>query len=77
MIENPKYQQRKIFMALQPGEYGGAILEYILVTGFAAVVGMAALSFVGSIVKEQLTKISQKMGTSDSIEFSLPWDESP
>jgi hypothetical protein len=54
---------------------GGAVLEYILVTAFAAVVGMAALGFVGKIIKERLSSMAQRLGIEDSAELSLPWDE--
>ncbi len=58
-------------------QYGGAILEYLLVTAFAAVMGIAALTFVGKIVKGQLGKMGQKMGIEEPTDFSLPWGESP
>ena len=54
---------------------GGAVLEYILVTAFAAVVGMAALGFVGKIIKERLSSMAQRLGIEDSTELNLPWDE--
>ena len=42
--------------------YGGAALEYILVSTFAAVITIAALGFVGNIVKKQLANMAQRLG---------------
>ncbi len=41
---------------------GGAALEYILVSTFAAVVTMGALAFVGTVIKKQLTHMGEKLG---------------
>ncbi len=41
---------------------GGATLEYILVSTFAAVVSLTALGFVGKVVQAQLTKMADKLG---------------
>ena len=54
---------------------GGAVLEYVLVSAFAAAIGMAALGFVGKIVKQHLQTMSQRFGTSEDPELALPWDQ--
>ena len=54
---------------------GGAVLEYVLVSAFAAAIGMAALGFVGKMVKQHLQTMSQRFGTSDDPDLTLPWDE--
>lgn len=54
------------------GKKGGAALEYILVSTFAAVVTIAALSFVGTVVKRQLANMAEKLGIEDG-ELDL-WD---
>jgi Flp pilus assembly pilin Flp len=41
---------------------GGAALEYILVTTFAAVTGIAALTFIGRVVRDQLVNLATKLG---------------
>ncbi len=43
-------------------QLGGAALEYVLVTTFAALTGIAALSFAGKIVKDRLAVIADKLG---------------
>ncbi len=49
-----------------PGsEWGGAALEYILVTTFAAVTGIAALTFIGKVVREQLVNMAAKLGVEE------------
>lgn len=49
-----------------PREAGGAAIEYVLVSSFAAVMALAAISFVGQIIKDKLQAIEQKLG----IEFN-------
>lgn len=41
---------------------GGVALEYVLVTTFAAIVSIAALGFVGTMMKEKITSVAEKMG---------------
>jgi hypothetical protein len=57
------------------GDAGGAVLEYVLVSAFAAAVGMAALGFVGKVVKQHLESMSQRFGTTEDPEVTLPWDQ--
>lgn len=51
---------------------GGAALEYILVSTFAAVVTIAALGFVGTVVKKQLANMAARLGIDDG--SSDLWD---
>ena len=56
-------------------ERGGAALEYILVSTFAAVVGMAALGFVGRVVKSQLVNMASKLGMDDVPDIGNPFGD--
>lgn len=55
------------------GRRGGATLEYILVSTFAAVVSLAALGFVGKVVQAQLTKMAEKLGL-DAPDDTVIWE---
>ncbi|MBP9708629.1 MAG: hypothetical protein KBD78_13400 [Oligoflexales bacterium] len=53
-------------------EYGGAAMEYILVTTFATVVGISALGFVGGVIKEKLNEMADKLGVeSTALDFDI------
>ncbi len=52
---------------------GGATLEYILVSTFAAVVSLTALGFVGKVVQAQLAKMADKLGL-DAPEDTVLWE---
>lgn len=53
-------------------EYGGAAMEYILVTTFATVVGISALGFVGGVIKEKLNEMADKLGVEDTaLDFDI------
>ena len=56
-----------------PHEYGGAAMEYLLVSTFAAVVTIAALGFIGSVLKEKLQTLADRMGSETSPELSDPF----
>ncbi len=43
-------------------QFGGAALEYILVTTFAAVAGIAALGFIGKVIKDRISVMADKLG---------------
>ena len=45
-----------------PQMFGGAALEYVLVSTFAAVVSMAAIGFVAKIFNEKMQKVGEKLG---------------
>ena len=53
---------KKKNLRLGPGNHGGAALEYILVSTFAAVITIAALGFVGTVVKKQLANMAERLG---------------
>jgi hypothetical protein len=59
----------------QGGQRGGAALEYILVSTFAAVVGMAALGFVGRVVKNQLANMAAKLGMEEVPDIGSPFGD--
>lgn len=46
------------------GNYGGAALEYVLVSAFAAALSLVALAVVGKLAKDELTKIADRYGLS-------------
>jgi Flp pilus assembly pilin Flp len=56
-------------------ERGGAALEYILVTTFAAVVGMAALGYLGKVVRAQLENLAQRLGMEEPPDLGDPFGD--
>jgi hypothetical protein len=40
---------------------GGVALEYLLVTTFAAITGIAALGIAGSIIKDKIENMAKKL----------------
>ena len=61
---------------MKRSQYGGAAMEYILVSTFATVVTIASLAFIGKIVKEHLAKLANTLGSDEAPEFDLPFSES-
>ncbi len=57
-------------------QFGGAALEYIMVTTFAAIIGIAALSYTGKAIKEQLKRLGEQMGITEEPEINLPFTNS-
>lgn len=57
-------------------ESGAAALEYILVSTFAAVVTVAALSYVARLVKSEVNKINSRLG-GDAQATEFDFDFSP
>lgn len=47
-------------------QFGGAALEYILVSTFAAAICIAALSFMAKTVQEKLQSMGEKLGLETS-----------
>ncbi|MEZ4741751.1 MAG: hypothetical protein R3B45_04785 [Bdellovibrionota bacterium] len=45
----------------EKSQSGGAALEYVLVTAFAAITGIAALGIASSIIKDKLEQLSEKL----------------
>lgn len=54
---------------------GGAALEYILVSTFAAVVGIAALTFIGTVVQHQLSNMATRLGLEDAPDITNPFGD--
>ncbi len=51
---------------------GGAAVEYVIVSLFAAVVAIASVTFIGSLVQKKVRDLSAKMGLENSeLEFEL------
>lgn len=57
--------------------FGGAALEYILVSTFAAVVGIAALTFIGRVVESQLTHMAEELGVDEAPDLGDPFGTDP
>jgi Flp pilus assembly pilin Flp len=55
------------------GQHGGAAIEYIIVSLFAAVVALAAITYVGKVLKQKVDDIASKMGV-ESDEFDVGLD---
>jgi Flp pilus assembly pilin Flp len=47
-------------------QYGGAAMEYILVTTFATVVTMGALGVIGKTIKLKLDKVTESLEGDDA-----------
>jgi Flp pilus assembly pilin Flp len=43
-------------------ERGGAALEYVLVSTVAAALAVGALSFVGKVMREELSRLATRLG---------------
>lgn len=41
---------------------GGAAVEYVIVSTFATLLAVAAIAFVGSVVKDKVKTMEQKLG---------------
>lgn len=49
---------------------GSVTMEYIVVSGFAILVSISAVTWLGKVIKERIDHIASKMG-SDSGEFNV------
>ena len=54
---------------------GAAALEYIMVSTFAAVMALAAMAFVGKVVKEELTKLGSRLGVDAEVGDLSPFGD--
>lgn len=52
---------------------GSATMEYIIVSTFAALLSITAITFVGNLVKSRIDKIAAKLKV-DSPEFDLSFE---
>lgn len=52
-------------------DYGGAAMEYVVVSTFALLVAVGGVTFVGKLFKDKLQQITEKMG-GDTPEFEMP-----
>lgn len=55
---------------------GSVTMEYIIVSSFALLVSISAVTWIGKVIKERVDKMASKMG-SDSGEFNIDWDSEP
>lgn len=54
-------------------QHGGAALEYVLVSTFAAAVCTAALTFLGKSLEEKLQKLAETLGTELTSPLEIDW----
>ncbi len=57
-----------IFPGLRSKNYGGAAIEYVIVSTFAAVISLTAVSFISKIFKDRVTKMSDKLEISETVD---------
>ena len=58
------------------GEGGSATMEYVIVSTFAALLSIAAISFVAKVVKEKVNTMAQKIGVeATEFDFDLGLDQ--
>jgi hypothetical protein len=55
-------------------ERGGAALEYVLVSTVAAVLAVAALGFLGKVMREELARLADRLGVDETPDFEDPFD---
>jgi hypothetical protein len=55
---------------------GSVTMEYIIVSTFALLVSISAVTWIGKVVKDQVEKMASKVG-SDAGEFDVSWDSDP
>jgi hypothetical protein len=55
---------------------GSAALEYVIVSGFALVVSVTAVTWIGSIIKSKMNQIAQRIH-SDSPDIDLDFNLGP
>ena len=55
-------------MIFKKKEFGGAALEYLIVTLFASAVSFGVIAFSGKLVKEKISKTLRTLGLEDSSE---------
>ena len=71
-----KQTTRRQLRRFHPFEFrrqgGGAALEYILVSTFAAVVTISAMGYLGRILKQQLAHLGSRLGDSAGPEGDWP-----
>ena len=53
---------------------GSVTMEYIIVSSFALLVSISAVTWIGKVIKERVEKMASKVG-SDAGEFDVGWDE--
>lgn len=52
---------------------GSVTMEYIIVSSFALLVSISAVTWIGKVIKERVDKMASKVG-SDAGEFQIDWD---
>ena len=55
---------------------GSVTMEYIIVSSFALLVSISAVTWLGTIIKDRVAKVASKMGV-EAAEFDLDLDLQP
>jgi hypothetical protein len=53
---------------------GSVTMEYIIVSSFALLVSISAVTWIGKVIKERVEKMATKVG-SDAAEFDVGWED--
>tara|TARA_B100001094_G_C18085267_1_gene747397 strand:+ start:94 stop:348 length:255 start_codon:yes stop_codon:yes gene_type:complete len=62
-------KKQLVIHSTQHNQKGGAALEYILVSSFALVLTLSALGFIGNAIKNKISEMEEKLGSSLEIPF--------
>lgn len=52
-------------------ERGGAIIEYIIVTAFSAVFGIAVVTFMATMLEEKIDQLATELNMEEDFEFDF------
>ena len=54
---------------LKRGQYGGAALEYVIVSSFAGVVSLVAIGYVAKLTKDKLNEMHQRIAPDTELDL--------
>lgn len=57
-------------MRKEKSSYGGAALEYIIVSAFAGSLSLIAIGFVTKLTKEKISQMSEALGSDAEVDLS-------
>lgn len=58
---------------LKNSSEGSVTMEYIIVSSFALLISISAVTWIGKVIKERVEKMASKVGA-DAGEFHVDWD---
>lgn len=70
MLTDPAKIKSKFSKRERSQRRGSATMEYVIVSTFAALLSIAAVTFVGRLVKTKVTAMSDKLGV-EATEFDF------